>query len=260
MPQATNPTDGVKIHYEVEGAGPPLVLLHGFPKRLEMWREAGYVDALSADYHLVLIDARGHGQSGKPHEPKAYSMELQVSDVTSALDGLGIAQAHVFGSTLGGGQTCFGMLQHAPDRLASLIIHGMFPYATRADVWKGVAEQSRDGMEAYWADIEQRAGETTPEPYRSWVMENDTEALAAHSLAIGEMTGFADSLATASLPCLMFAGSEGIAHDRVKEAAGEMPNATFVSVPDLDGMLLPGHSDVALPHVTEFLTRVTAEG
>jgi pimeloyl-ACP methyl ester carboxylesterase len=58
MPYANN--DGTKIHYEVDGAGPPLVLQHGFTSCIEDWFKNGYVAALRPRYRLVLIDARGH--------------------------------------------------------------------------------------------------------------------------------------------------------------------------------------------------------
>jgi len=48
MPYADN--NGVRIHYQVEGDGPPLVLQHGFTSSLRRWYLYGYVDALKADY------------------------------------------------------------------------------------------------------------------------------------------------------------------------------------------------------------------
>src|SRR5207237_3323115 len=66
MPYANN--QGVRIHYRVEGEGLPLVLQHGYTQSLEHWYQCGYVDALKAHYRLVLVDARGHGGSDKPHE------------------------------------------------------------------------------------------------------------------------------------------------------------------------------------------------
>ena len=64
--------DGVRIHYRVEGEGPPLFLHMGFSVDLTGWYEWGYVDALKDDYRLILIDPRGHGKSDKPHDPAAY--------------------------------------------------------------------------------------------------------------------------------------------------------------------------------------------
>lgn len=69
MPYATNPTDGLRVYYQVEGFGPPLVLHHGGGGRLERWRELGYVDALRDDCTLILFDAHGHAQSDRARLP-----------------------------------------------------------------------------------------------------------------------------------------------------------------------------------------------
>src|SRR5437763_14786365 len=70
MPYADN--GNIRIHYQVEGEGPALVLQHGFTESVTDWYEAGYVEALRRDYRLILIDARGHGASDKPRDPDAY--------------------------------------------------------------------------------------------------------------------------------------------------------------------------------------------
>ena len=64
MPFVTN--RGVRIHYQVEGQGPPLVLLPGYSMTGEDWREFGYVAGLRAHYTLILIDPRGYGASDRP--------------------------------------------------------------------------------------------------------------------------------------------------------------------------------------------------
>ena len=58
--------NGVRIYYEVEGEGPPLVLVPWATGSTEDWRMFGYVNALKDDYQLILVDMRGHGQSDKP--------------------------------------------------------------------------------------------------------------------------------------------------------------------------------------------------
>ena len=63
MPYASN--NGVKIYYEVEGEGSPLVLAHGATDSLDMWKIEGYVDTLKNSYRLILLDFRVHGQSSK---------------------------------------------------------------------------------------------------------------------------------------------------------------------------------------------------
>ena len=56
MPFADN--NGVKIHYQVEGEGPPLVLQHGFSGSLQSWHDSGYVGTLKRDHRLILADTR----------------------------------------------------------------------------------------------------------------------------------------------------------------------------------------------------------
>src|SRR5579859_953734 len=53
---------GVRIHFEVEGGGPPLLLHTGFASSVPDWYTLGYVDALKGDYQLILLDPRGQGQ------------------------------------------------------------------------------------------------------------------------------------------------------------------------------------------------------
>ena len=113
MPYVIN--DGVHIHYQMEGAGPPLVLHHGVTASLKRWYQCGYVEALRDRYRLILIDARGHGKSDKPHEPAAYQTERRVADVLAVLDDVGIERAHVFGSSTGG-LIGFALARPAPDR------------------------------------------------------------------------------------------------------------------------------------------------
>ena len=104
----------------MEGQGPPLILHHGFAERSDDWHRAGYADALGGIYTLVLIDARGHGQSDKPRERAAYEWPVQVWDVISVLDHLKISRAAFWGYSLGG-EIGFGLALHAPERVSALI-------------------------------------------------------------------------------------------------------------------------------------------
>jgi pimeloyl-ACP methyl ester carboxylesterase len=103
------------------------VLQHGFTDSLESWYEFGYVSALKPDYRLILLDARGHGGSEKPHEPAAYEDQLNVADILAVLDTLHIATAHFFGYSMGG-WIGFALAKYAPERVSSLIIGGRHPY------------------------------------------------------------------------------------------------------------------------------------
>ena len=119
MPFVMN--QGLRIHYRVEGDGPPLVFQHGFGDSLESAYELGYVEALRDNYQPILINARGHGASDKPHEPEAYSFQNVTTDVVAVLDALGIATAHYFGFSMGV-KHGFAMAAYALERLRSLML------------------------------------------------------------------------------------------------------------------------------------------
>jgi pimeloyl-ACP methyl ester carboxylesterase len=140
MPFVDN--DGIKIHYALNGAGPPLVLQHGFTNCIEDWFEVGYVAPLRPKYQLILIDARGHGTSDKPHDVAAYTLDHRVADVTAVLDVLRIEKAHFWGYSMGG-WIGFGMAKYASQRLAKLVIGGQHPFARDLS---GLRQWLRHGM------------------------------------------------------------------------------------------------------------------
>ena len=62
-------SNGVKIHYTVEGKGEPVILVHGFAANADAnWRVPGITEALAKEYQVICLDNRGHGLSDKPHE------------------------------------------------------------------------------------------------------------------------------------------------------------------------------------------------
>ena len=92
---------GFNITYRVEGAGPPLVLLHGWSRWADTWWEAGYGDTLGGDYRLIAIDRLGHGESDKPHDPALYVEDLIVSDIVAVLNAERLERALVWGFSMG---------------------------------------------------------------------------------------------------------------------------------------------------------------
>jgi pimeloyl-ACP methyl ester carboxylesterase len=121
MPRVDN--NGVSIRYRVEGDGPPLVLQHGFTDSSETWYERGFVGALKPHYSVVLIDARGHGQSDKPHDPPSYTPDKFASDIVAVLDDLGMKTATYWGYSMGG-WIGFDMARYALDRITCFVLGG----------------------------------------------------------------------------------------------------------------------------------------
>src|SRR5581483_9974765 len=79
-------SDGVKIHFTDQGSGEPVVVLHGYAMSIARMESAGIVSALAnAGYRVLAVDARGHGESDKPHDPAAYGPQM-ARDVVRLLD------------------------------------------------------------------------------------------------------------------------------------------------------------------------------
>jgi pimeloyl-ACP methyl ester carboxylesterase len=139
--------DGTKIHYEVYGSGPALLLTHGYSSTSAMW--AGQIDALAKCHTLVLWDMRGHGQSDYPNDPSAYSEDLTVGDMAALLDQIGIKRAIVGGLSLGGYMSLAFYRAH-PDRVRALLIVDTGPGFKKDDAraaWNRRAHDTGDRFE-----------------------------------------------------------------------------------------------------------------
>ncbi len=249
MPYANN--QGIRIHYQVEGSGPSLILHHGFLGSLDEWDPFGYVEGLEKDYQLVLIDARGHGASDKPHDPQAYSMALRVADVIAVLDDLGIDKTHFWGYSMGG-WVGFAIHKYAPECFCSLVLGGADAREQDPDAPDPLLELCKAGMEAVLGVGESAFGQWWTPELKAKYATNDLEALIAYR-SLKEHPGLDDNLPTTTIPCLLYASEGDSRYADVKRCSETIPNATFVSFPG------PGHiqtfcrSDLVLPHVREFL-------
>ncbi|HET6945010.1 MAG TPA: alpha/beta hydrolase [Gaiellaceae bacterium] len=112
--------DGVTLSVVDEGAGEPVVLLHGFPDSSYVWREQ--IPALvAAGKRVVAPDLRGFGGSDKPQEAEAYRMTHLVADVVAVLDALEIDRADVVGHDWGAG-LAWVVAARVPERVHRLVV------------------------------------------------------------------------------------------------------------------------------------------
>jgi pimeloyl-ACP methyl ester carboxylesterase len=253
---------GVRIYYEVEGKGPPLVLAHGGTLGLSGWRGSGYVHALKNDYRLVMFDFRGCGRSDKPRTASAYDRKLMNEDVLTILDDLGIKKAHYFGYSGGAGTGWRLAVSHA-ERFHSFILGAATPYRlpedTIRDVNYGIKEMEllHTDPEAYLKIMEQRVGHPLTPEEREMYLAQDTELLIILIKTSLETKPLSNhELARISIPCLLFCGDLDPLHAGVKESVKHMPQARFVSLPGLDHMTAAVRGDLVLPLVKEFLAGV----
>lgn len=107
------PVSGTALYYEVTGAGPPLVLLHGGLVDHRMWD--GQFDEFARHFRVVRYDQRGHGLSKSP--PTSYD---ECEDLRQLMQHLGIPRAHIMGLSLGGRIAIDFALKY-PDTVTSLV-------------------------------------------------------------------------------------------------------------------------------------------
>jgi pimeloyl-ACP methyl ester carboxylesterase len=248
MPFASN--EGVRIHYEVEGQGEPLILVHGFMGNLERWCGAGYVDALKNNYRCILVDARGHGDSDKPHDSEQYQIRVTVRDIVAIVDDLALNQAHYWGYSMGA-VLGLGVATFGGDRFRSVVMGGAAP-GPRDAVAKqrldAYLERLKGGMEAMV--------EGMPPERREALMKNDPLALAAQVTATNADPVL--DLASPVAPCLFYNGGADPSAPRAKEMERKTPSSVrYEYIGDLDHAQGFQRSDLVLPVVRAFLSDVS---
>ena len=111
--------NGIEIRYDVAGAGPSVLLSHGYSATRRMWD--AQLAVLSDRYRAIAWDMRGHGETESPDDPAHYSTELTVADMRALLAHLNVHRAVIGGLSLGGYVSLAFALAH-PDLVRALVI------------------------------------------------------------------------------------------------------------------------------------------
>jgi pimeloyl-ACP methyl ester carboxylesterase len=221
--------DGVKIHYEVHGSGPTLLLTHGYSSTSTMWN--GQIDALSKHHKLVLWDMRGHGQSDYPEDPAAYSEALTISDMAALLDEVGATSAIVGGLSLGGYMSLAFYRSH-PERVRALLIIDTgpgFKNEDARDAWNKRAHDTGDRFEREGLAVLQSLSRE-----RSSVSHRDASGLAraARGMLTQRDASVMESLPTIKVPALVIVGAD---------------DTPFLAASDYMAAKIPGAKKVIIP-------------
>ncbi len=246
MPYARNALDGNRVYFEDDGGnGEAVVLYGGLVDSVDLVRTSHIAQTLQKlptdEFRLIYADHRGVGRSDKPHEVEAYVMPLRVADAVAVLDELGIERAHFIGNSYGG-RLCFGIGEHAPERVLSLVIGGQQPYAMDPDtplarvITEALAESRREGtLEHFVAALEWFSGVRIPDAQRALYLDNDPAAIEAASSAMVAEGPISEDLQAWDVRCLIYVGARDVDfHDKARRAASEIPNAQFISLEERD--------------------------
>ncbi len=261
--------DGTALHYETLGSGAPLLLLNGIGLDNPAW--GPFPAALSHEFRVLMLDARGTGRSGSP--PAPYTTAVLAGDAAALLEHLALGPAHVLGLSLGG-LVAQELALSAPRSVRSLVLAATaarLPGRPRRalDAWRrlllaGIDREAFRREQLAWvlgsASLEEDA-----------VVEGWAAALAAAPLPHAQ--GFAgqaaacmahdarERLPRVRVPALVLAGEEDalVPPAASRMLASLLPGARFEAHPGGHAFLLESGERVTAS-VMEFLRQVEKDG
>jgi pimeloyl-ACP methyl ester carboxylesterase len=208
--------NGITMAWEECGAGPAVLLVHGFPLNRQMWREQ--LQAIAAGgYRVIAPDLRGFGASEAP--PDGYSMDGFADDLVALLDALEIGRAAVCGMSMGG-YILLNLLERHPERVSAACF---IATKSSADDEEGRARRSALAAQAEsfganpivktFAELLFAPQTTHSQPeliaqVTSWMRSTSPRALAGGLLAMRDRKDYTPLLPGFHQPSLVILGAE----------------------------------------------------
>jgi pimeloyl-ACP methyl ester carboxylesterase len=127
MPSASS--NGISLHYDITGEGPPLCLINGYRQSSLAW-PLPFIARLAERHAVVTFDNRGTGRSDKPAD--GYAFANQAKDVVGLLDALAMKRVHLLGFSMGGA-IAQEVVALAPERIDRLILFSTFCGGIRSE-------------------------------------------------------------------------------------------------------------------------------
>ena len=257
-------TRNQRLHIRVDdGAGPAVVLLHGFPLDGSVWVPvAAY---LCKKYRVIVPDLRGFGLSHLANPGRQFAISELASDVAEQLHAMGVAKAVVAGLSMGG-YVMLELWRNYPELVAGLAIVN-----SKAESDSPAGKQGRDEtaalarshgasaiaerMIAKMLHVNNLAPNSTVRSQLMAVMEAcPAETIALASIAMRDRADFSGSLAQLSVPARVIVGAADqiIPVELARATAQAMPVGRLVVVPGA-GHLSPLESPAAVAGAIEGL-------
>ncbi|HMR77592.1 MAG TPA: alpha/beta fold hydrolase [Polyangiaceae bacterium] len=243
-------SDGTQIFFTDEGRGPPVVLVHGFAVSGDLnFRIPGITRALRAQYRVLSVDQRGHGQSDKPRGASEYGTKM-VTDLVALLDHVGLQRAHVLGYSLGG-FVALKLACSAAERLLSVGVlgAGFESEASGGGSFLKAIPKLADALEAGRGvgPLAGHLGSARARPslrHRAWVrlvtrFLNDQGALVGVIRGAPELAVTAESLAALRLPVLSIVGDGDPLVAGARALRATASNCTAIEIPGADHVQVP---------------------
>ncbi|WP_369138736.1 alpha/beta fold hydrolase [Modestobacter versicolor] len=216
----------IELYYEDQGAGQPVVLVHGYPLDGHSWeRQTG--ELLTAGHRVITYDRRGFGRSSKVGSGYAY--DTFAADLDTLMTTLDLRDVVLVGFSMGTGELARHVSRYGSDRVAKLaFLASLEPFlVARDDDPEGVPQEVFDGIEAAakgdryaWSrqffadfyDLEQNLGSRISQEAvtASWDVAIASAPVAAHAVVSSWIEDFrtdVEAVRDSGVPALILHGT-----------------------------------------------------
>jgi pimeloyl-ACP methyl ester carboxylesterase len=219
--------DGVELAWREVGSGRPFVLLHGLMGSGAQLAGQGLVPALSErGYRVILPDLRGHGDSGRPHDPACYPPDRLADDMLALIGHLRLEDFDLGGYSMGGKLVLRLLARGARPAHAVVGGQGLDALDAESDRTAG----HRRILAAVAGGTAFPAG--SPEAAMAdWIRRSGVDARAVGLVLDAFVATPADALRSVSAPTLIIVGDEDSRGTSAESLAALLPHGRFVLVP-----------------------------
>jgi pimeloyl-ACP methyl ester carboxylesterase len=220
---------GAELAWREIGDGTPLVLLHGLMGSGALMANDGPARTIAERGYLVILpDLRGHGESGRPHDPACYPPDVLADDGLALISHLGLGTYHLGGYSLGG-KVVLRLLARGA-RPARAIVGGqgldaLDAESNRTDGYRRMLAAVADGSAAE-ADSPDEALALA-----GWLAQTGADARAIGYLLDSSVATPQDALAQVPTPTLVVVGEGDSRGASAGDLAALLPNGQLVVVP-----------------------------
>jgi pimeloyl-ACP methyl ester carboxylesterase len=219
--------DGVELAWREVGAGRPFVLLHGLMGSGAQLASQDLVTALSERGYLVIVpDLRGHGDSGRPHDPARYPPDILADDMLALIGHLGLEDYDLGGYSMGGKLVLRLLARGA--RPAHAVVGGQGLDALDAE------SERTNGHRRVLAAAADRAAFPAGSPEAAmadWIRQSGVDARAVGLVLDTFVATQADALRLVPVPTLVIVGDRDSRGTSAESLAGLLPRGRLVLVP-----------------------------
>ena len=261
----TENSSSIDIYYEDQGAGRPIVLIHGYPLNGHSW-ERQTRELLAAGYRVITYDRRGFGQSSKVGS--GYDYDTFAADLNTILEQLDLRDVVLVGFSMGTGELARYVARYGHDRVAKLaflaslqpflVARNDNPGGVPQEVFDGIVTQARGDRYAWYTqffsnfyNLETTLGTLISREAveASWHVAISSAPVAAYAVVPSWIEDFRDDVAAvraSGKPALILHGTADniLPIDATaRRFRTLLPDAEYVEIEDAPHGLLWTHAD-----------------